>query len=87
MTQEMIDRSRKRHTLTEGALFSLIAALAIALVVAAVVVSIGIARADTLGPSGGGRVAIAAILGLLIAGMGALAAVMAHSGETSLRHD
>jgi hypothetical protein len=90
MTQEMIDRSRKRHTLTDTALFGLIAALAMALVVAAIVVSIGIARTDTLGPiagSGGGRVALAVALGLLIAGMGGVAAALVHNGETSLRHD
>ncbi len=90
MTQDLIDRSRKRHTLTDLTLVALIAALAIALVVAAIVVSIGMARADTLGHlthSGGGRLALAVFLALVIAGMGGLTAAMVQDGEIPQRRD
>ncbi len=53
MTQDLINRSRNRHALTNRALLALIAALVAALAVAAVTVSIGIARADTLGQLSG----------------------------------
>lgn len=48
MTQEILDRSRRQHAVTARTLMALIAMLAVALVVAAVVVSIGIARATTV---------------------------------------
>ena len=87
MTQDMIDRSRKRHTLT---LVAMIAALAAALAIAAVVVSIGIARADTLDAIAGhanGRLALAVLLAFIIAGMGGLTAAVVHDGEMPSRRD
>ena len=87
MTQDLIDRSRRRHTLTDTALFVLIAALAIALIVAAIVVSIGMARADTLGHiagNGGGRLALAVFGALVIAGV---AAAVMYDGEIPLRRE
>lgn len=62
-------------------------ALAVALVVAATAVSIGVARAQTLsavGDDDGAPLAIALFLGLLMAGMGGLTAVAAHE-RRSLR--
>ncbi len=90
MTQDLIDRSRKRHTLTDTALFVLIAALAIALIVAAIVVSIGMARADTLrhiAASGGGRVALALFVALTVAGISAATAATMRGGELPQRRD
>jgi hypothetical protein len=82
MTQELIERSRRRHAFVDVALLVTTGALVLSLVVAFTAVSIGIARADTLAPFGGiggGRLALAAILGFGIAGMGGLtAAVMGH---------
>lgn len=62
-------------------------ALAVALVVAATAVSIGVARAQTLsavGDDDGVPLAIALFLGLLMAGMGGLTAIAAHE-RRSLR--
>jgi hypothetical protein len=45
-------------------------------------VSIGIARADTLAPFGGsGRLALAMLVGVTIAGMGGLTAALVHNGK------
>jgi high-affinity K+ transport system ATPase subunit B len=88
MTQDLIDRSRQRHTLTDLALVVLIVALVVALLVAAVVVSIGMARADTLGQiagHGGGKLAVAALVALVIADIGGLTAAMLR--EVPQRHD
>jgi len=55
-------------------------ALAVSTLVAATVVSIGYARADTLHTimdASGGRLGVALLLGLLFAGMGGLTALMA----------
>jgi hypothetical protein len=87
MTQDLIDRSRRRHTLTDTALLVLIIALAIALIVAAVVVSIGVARAGTLGAIAGNRLAFALCGTLIVAGAGSLAAALMRSGEIAQRQD
>ena len=50
MTQDLNERSRQRHAGAEFALVVITLALAVSLVIAATVVSIGIARADTFGP-------------------------------------
>lgn len=88
MTQELIDRSRKLHVLTDRTLVALIFALVAALAVAAVAVSIGIARADALdylAGAGNGRLALAALLALILAGMGGLAAAMMQDGAPRRR--
>ena len=88
MTQDLINRSRKLHVLTDRTLVALIVVLFAALAVATVVVSIGIARADALdylAGSGNGRVALAVFLALVIAGMGGLTAAVVHDGEQSRR--
>ena len=67
MTKELIERSRRRHAFADVPLFVLTAALVLSLVVAFTAVSIGIARADTLVPFGGGgsgRLALAMLVGL-----------------------
>ena len=90
MTQDLIDRSRRRHTFTDTALFVLIAALAIALVVAAIVVSVGMARADTLGQlaaSGTGRAWLAVLAGGILAGMGGLTAIIVNDSNGPQRPD
>lgn len=90
MTQDMLNRSRRRHTLTARTLVALIAALIVALAVAAVVVSIGIARADTLdhiAGAGGSRLTLALVLAIVIAGMGGLTAAMVQDGEPPSRRD
>ena len=75
MTKELIERSRRRHAFADVPLICLTAALVLSLVVAFTAVSIGIARADTLVPFGGsgsGRIALAMLVGIIIAGMGGL---------------
>jgi hypothetical protein len=61
------------------------AALALSTVIAATAISIGIAKADVLGGSGShdGHLAVAVLLGVVFAGMGALTALLArpHSGK------
>ena len=49
MTRELIERSRRRRAGPEFALVVITLALAVLLAIAAAVVSIGIARADTFG--------------------------------------
>ena len=49
LTQELIERSRRRRAGTDFALVVITLALAVLLAIAATVVSIGIARADTFG--------------------------------------
>ena len=90
MTNDLIERSRRRPALADPALIVTTVTLVVSLVVAATAVSIGIARADTLAPiagSGGGRLALAVFLGLVIAGMGGLTAAMVHDGERPPRRD
>ena len=77
MTRELIERSRKRHEFADGALIVTTVTLVVSLVIAFTVVSMGIARADTLMPSGGSgdaELALSIPLALLIAGLGGLAA-------------
>lgn len=90
MTKDLIERSRKRHEFADLALIVTTIALVVSLVIAATAVSIGIARADTLVPiaeSGGGRFALAILLGLVIAAMGGLTAAMVHDGKVPQRRD
>jgi hypothetical protein len=90
MTQELIERSRKRHALAHVALIAIIVALIISLAIAAIVVSIGVARADALGhiaESDSGRYAVGVLMALIIAGMGGLTAVIVRDGEHPLRRD
>jgi hypothetical protein len=90
MTKELIERSRKRHVFADVSLIVLTAALVVSLVVAFTAVSIGIARADTLVPFGGtgsGRLALAMLVGFVIAGMGGLTAALVHNDRFPPRHD
>jgi hypothetical protein len=90
MTKELIERSRKRHEFADVALLVTTTTLVVSIVIAATVVSIGIARADTLVPiadSNGGRLALALFLGLVIAGMGGLTATMVHGVTYPPRRD
>jgi len=62
--------------------------LALCLVVALTAVSIGLARADTLGIIGdveGSRLAVAIMLGLIMVGMGGLTALMSRSPSKTRR--
>lgn len=90
MTKDLIERSSRRHEFVDLALIFTTIALVLSLVIAATAVSIGIARADTLSPiaeSGGGRYALAILVGLIIAGMGGLTAAMMHDGRHPARRD
>ena len=83
MTKELIERPRKRHEFADAASIVTTISLVVSLVIAVTAVSIGIARADTLVPladSGGGRLALAMLVALVIAGMGGLTAVMVRDG-------
>ena len=88
----MTGQTSKRHrpALADAPLIVLTVALLCSLVVAFSAVSIGIARADTLVPfggSGGGRLALAMLLGLIIAGMGGLTAALVHNDKFPPRRD
>ena len=88
MTKELIERSRKRQAFVAVGLVVTTATLVLSLVVAFTAVSIGIARADTLAPFGdlgGGRLVLAAIAGLGIAGIGGLTAAVMRDGSVSAR--
>jgi hypothetical protein len=90
MTKELSERSRKRHEFADVALLVTTVTLVVSIVIAATVVSIGIARADTLVPiadSNGGRFALALLLGLVIAGTGGLTAAMVRDGRYPPRRD
>jgi hypothetical protein len=83
MTKQLIERSRKRHEFADAALVVTTITLVVSLVIAVTAVSIGIARADTLVPiadSGGGRLALAVLVALVIAGMGGFTAAMVRDG-------
>jgi hypothetical protein len=83
MTKELIERSRKRHEFSDAALVVTTITLVISLVIAVTTVSIGIARADALVPvadSGGGRLALAVLVTLVIAGVGGFTAAMVRDG-------
>ena len=89
MTRELIERSRQRHAFADLPLFVLAATLVVSLAIAFTAVSIGIARADTLVPFGGtgsGRLALAMLVGFVIAGMGGLTAALIHN-ESPPRRD
>ena len=84
MTKEIIERSQKRHAFADVALLTTAVALVVCLAIAATVVSIGIARADTFGDiaqGSGGLFAVTAFLGLVIASVGGLTAAMTRDGE------
>lgn len=90
MTKELIERSRRRHAFADVPLIMLTATLVLSLVVAFTAVSIGIARADTLAPFGGsgnGRLALAMLVGVVIAGMGGLTAALVHNGQFPPQRD
>ena len=86
--EQTSERPRQRHALAELPLIVLTVALLFSLVVAFSAVSIGIARADTLMPFGGsgnGRLALATLVGLTIAAVGGLTAVLVRGGDISPR--
>jgi hypothetical protein len=88
MTKELIERAGRRHTFADVPLLMLTATLVLSLAVAFAAVSIGIARADTLAPFGGsgsGRLALAMLVGMMIAGMGGLTAALVHTGKVPPR--
>jgi hypothetical protein len=85
MTEQPIERAQKRHALADLPLIVLTVALTLSLVVAFSAVSIGIARADTLMPFGGsgsGRLALAMLVGLVIAGVGGLTAALVRNNDS-----
>jgi hypothetical protein len=84
MTKELIERAHRRHAFADVPLLMLTATLVLSLAVAFTAVSIGIARADTLAPFGGsgsGRLALAMLVGVVIAGVGGLTAALVHNGK------
>jgi len=90
MTKELIEHARKRHTLTDLVLLILTVALVLSLAIAATVVSIGMARADTLGAiasSNGERLAWAMFLCFVIAGIGGVTALVVRDGERPQRRN
>ena len=90
MTKKLIDRSRQRHAFADVPLIVLAVSLVLSLVVAFTAVSIGIARADTLVPFGGGgsgRLALAMLVGVVIAGLGGLTAALVHNDRFPSRRD
>ena len=90
MTRELIERSRRRHAFADVPLFVLAATLVLSLVIALTAVSIGIARAETLAPFGGGgsgRLTLAMIVGVAIAGMGGLTAAFVCNDKVPRQHD
>jgi hypothetical protein len=90
MTKDLIERSRRRHEFADAALIVTTITLVVSLVIAATAVSIGIARADTLTPiadGGGGRFALAVLIGLVIAAMGGLTAAMVRDDRSPRQGD
>ena len=90
MTKKLIDRSHQRHAFADVPLIVLAVSLVLSLVVAFTAVSIGIARADTLVPFGGGgsgRLALAMLVGVVIAGLGGLTAALVHNDTFPSRRD
>ncbi len=88
MTKEMIERLRARHAFADIALLIITVALVVSLVIAATVVSIGMARADTLGTiagSNGERFALAIVLAFVVVGLVGLTAVVARDGARPQR--
>jgi hypothetical protein len=90
MTEQSIEHSRQRHALADVPLIVLTVALTFSLVVAFSAVSIGIARADTLMPFGGtgnGRLALAMLVGVIIAGVGGLTAALVRNNDSFPRRN
>lgn len=88
MIEQASERPRQRSALAELPLIALTVALLFSLVVAFSAVSVGIARADTLMPFGGsgnGRLALATLVGLTIAAVAGLTAVLVRGGDISPR--
>jgi hypothetical protein len=85
MTHDLIERSGRRRQPGDVTLLLTTCALVLSLAVAITTVSIGIARAETLGAIanvGGGRFALVFFLSLMIAGACGLAAVLVRDGES-----
>ena len=86
MTKELIEQSRQRHAITDIALLIITVALIVSLVIAATVVSIGMARAGTFDAfieNGSVHYALAVFLGFVIAGIGGLAIMIGAGRRTS----
>jgi hypothetical protein len=82
LTKDSIDLSRKRRKFADEALLTTTTvALMVSLVVAATVVSIGIARADTLGTFAGNGGGQTSSVGPLIAAMNGLTATSVQDTE------
>ena len=81
-------RAQKKRRLAFAELI-MSAALVLCIAVAATAVSIGIARADTLGTaaSDDNPIALATLIGLIIAGMGGLVAAITAGGERRQQRD
>jgi hypothetical protein len=82
MTQELLERSRARHALAGLPVILTTLSLVVSLMIAAIAVSIGIARADSLMPSahgGNSWLVLALFLGIVLASMGGLTAVVVKS--------
>ncbi|MBI4274648.1 MAG: hypothetical protein HY659_08110 [Rhizobiales bacterium] len=81
-------RTQKKRRLACAELI-MSAALVLSIAVAATAVSIGIARADALGAtaSDDNPIALAALIGFIIAGMGGLTAIVTAGGESAHQHD
>ena len=90
MTYDLIEGSRRRRQFGDATLLLTTFALVLSLAVAITTVSIGIARADTLGAIadvGGGRFALLFVLSLIIAGGCGLAAALLRDDEHPLPRD
>jgi hypothetical protein len=90
MIEQSVECSRQRRGLADVPLIVLTIALLLSLVVAFSAVSVGIARADTLTPFGGGgngRVALAMLVGLIIGGVGGLTALLVRGDSFSPQRD
>lgn len=89
MSKELIERSRRRHEFADVGLVVTTVTLVLSLVIAFTAVSIGIARADTIVPFGGGsgRIVLAMLMGVMIAGMGGLTAALVHNDRFPPRRD
>jgi hypothetical protein len=88
MTQELIERSRKRQAFVDIGLIVTTVTLVLSLVVAFTVVSIGIARADTLAPFGdlgSGRLILTGVVGFVIASIAGLIAAMVRDESSARR--
>jgi hypothetical protein len=90
MTKELVERSGTRHAFADVPLIVLTVSLLVSLVIAFSAVSVGIARADTLMPFGGsgsGRLALAMIVGCVIAGVGGLTAALVRNDKFPSQRD